>query len=83
MLLKTHKPILSLARKGLSQFWLVIFKPNRCGLVGRCIPGLREEDWSGSRQAIDRCSEPVTSAKIYKGWIKDTYALMIFFHLVK
>ena len=33
-LLKMQAPILSLARKGLFQFWLVIFKLNRCGLVG-------------------------------------------------
>nr|DAI27855.1 MAG TPA: hypothetical protein [Caudoviricetes sp.] len=30
--------ILSLARKGLFQFLLVIFKPNRCGLVRRQVP---------------------------------------------
>ena len=33
-LLKKARTILRLARKGLSQFWLVIFKPNRYGLVG-------------------------------------------------
>lgn len=64
-LLKKARTILRLARKGLSLFWLVIFKPNRYGLVGRCIPA------GEYGQAIDRCSEPVTSAKIYKGWIKD------------
>lgn len=32
-LLKKARTILRLARKGLSQFWLVIFKPNRYGLV--------------------------------------------------
>ena len=37
-LLKKARTILRLARKGLSLFWLVIFKPNRYGLVGRRIP---------------------------------------------
>ena len=47
-LLKKARTILSLARKGLSQFLLVIFKPNRYGLVGRCIPA--GEYRSGNRQ---------------------------------
>lgn len=68
-LLKKARTILRLARKGLSLFWLVIFKLSRYGREDRHIPA--GEYRSGSRQAIDRCSGPVTSAKIYKGWIKD------------
>ena len=37
-LLKTQRTILRLARKGLSQFWLVIFKPNRYGSEDRQVP---------------------------------------------
>lgn len=37
-LLKKARTILSLARKGLSQFWLVIFKPNRYGSEDRQVP---------------------------------------------
>ena len=48
-LLKKARTILRLARKGLFQFWLVIFKPNRYGLVGRCIPA--REYRSGNRQS--------------------------------
>ncbi len=48
-LLKKARTILRLARKGLSQFWLVIFKPNRYGLVGRCIPA--GEYGSSNRQS--------------------------------
>ena len=46
--MKKDRTILRIARKGLFQFLLVIFKPNRYGLVRRRIPA--GEYGSGNRQ---------------------------------